>query len=408
MRKMVSYLVYLLLTIFLILPSTSLAKGKLAVMDLKAKHGVKESLAEGLSVVVRDAIQGFGDYEVLSKEDVEVIAERTAIRQALGCDDTKCLINIGRSLGTKFMVAGAISKFGETYNISLRLIDTMGKDPGVKQRVNRSCECREDELISSVTLVAGLLMGKDEAVQPSQPRKTEGKSEKTFTNSIGMRFVLIPTGTFMMGSPPDEQDRWGKEIQHKVTLTKPFYLQTTEVTQRQWVKVMGDNPSHHVKCGMNCPVEMVLWQDSQNFISRLNHLEGTDKYRLPTEAEWEYSCRSGSSTRFYFGASERDLRKYAWFKSNSSNRPHEVGQKKPNSWGLYDTHGNVWEWCQDWYGRYPQGHITDPEGFPSGTKRVMRGGSYQETARNVRSALRIGMPDTEPAANVGFRVARDP
>ena len=128
----------------------TVVKEKLAVMDLKAKYGVKESLAEGLSVVIRDTIQGFGNYEVISKEDVEAVAERTAIRQSLGCDDTKCLINIGRSLGTRFMVAGAISKFGDTYNVSLRLIDTKGKEAGVKKRINRNCDCAEDELIEMV------------------------------------------------------------------------------------------------------------------------------------------------------------------------------------------------------------------------------------------------------------------
>jgi hypothetical protein len=139
-------------------PRGSVVKEKLAVMDLKAKHAVKVSLVEGLSVVVRDAIQVHGDYEVLNKDDVEVIAKRTAIRQSLGCDDTKCLIDIGRSLGTKFMVAGAISKFGDSYNISLRLIDTVGENAGVKERVNRDCECAEDELIEAARVAANLLL----------------------------------------------------------------------------------------------------------------------------------------------------------------------------------------------------------------------------------------------------------
>ncbi len=131
---------------------------QLAVMDLKAKYGVDTELAEGLSVVVRDTIQAFGRHEVLSKDDVEIIAKRTAIRQILGCDDTKCLIDIGRSLGTEFMVAGALSKFGDTYNVSLRLIDTVGDDAGVKKRVNRSCRCTEDELIEAARAVASLLI----------------------------------------------------------------------------------------------------------------------------------------------------------------------------------------------------------------------------------------------------------
>jgi hypothetical protein len=156
-------LCFCLASIFLLssfyFPSASLAVEKLAVMDLKAKYGVEQGLAEGLSVVIRNTIHSFGGYEVLSKEDVEVIAERTAIRQKVGCDDTECLINIGKSLGTKFMVAGAVSKFGNTYNVSLRLIETIGKNPGVRKRASKNCKCAEDELIGISATLAAILMG---------------------------------------------------------------------------------------------------------------------------------------------------------------------------------------------------------------------------------------------------------
>jgi hypothetical protein len=167
-------------------PPVSGLKEKLAVMDLKAKHGVKESLAEGLSVVIRDAIQNSEDYEVLSKDDVEVVAKRTAILQSLGCDDTQCLIDIGRSLGTKFMVAGAISKFGDTYNLSLRLINTMGKDAGVKKRVSKTCKCAEDELIGTSVRVAALLMGET----GTQSASSSTKKYTTPKRAIGPPFHL--------------------------------------------------------------------------------------------------------------------------------------------------------------------------------------------------------------------------
>jgi hypothetical protein len=159
MRKFCFCLVSVFLIFSFYFPSASLAVEKLAVMDLEAKYGVEKGLAEGLSVVIRDTIQNFGDYEVISKRDVEAVAERTAIRQKLGCDDIECLINIGKALGTKFMVAGAISKFGNTYNVSLRLIETIGKDPGVRKRVSKNCKCAEDELISTSVTVAAILMG---------------------------------------------------------------------------------------------------------------------------------------------------------------------------------------------------------------------------------------------------------
>lgn len=231
---------------------------------------------------------------------------------------------------------------------------------------------------------------------------------ETFTNSLGMNFVLIPAGTFMMGSPSDELGRRKDELQHKVTITKSFYLQSTEVTQRQWREIMGSNPSRFKDCGDNCPVEQVSWDDAQEFIVKLNEREGTDKYRVPTEAEWEYACRAGSTTKFCFGDDETKLSAHAWYYDNSGPRFHPVGQKKPNAWGLYDVHGNVREWCQDRYGFYPSSPVTDPTGPSSGTfRRVFRGGSWGGYAGLCRSALRRWGDPGGPAYDLGFRVARD-
>ena len=239
--------------------------------------------------------------------------------------------------------------------------------------------------------------------------------EKFFTNSIGMKFVYIPPGTFMMGSaisPSDAVKRYGGEEkwykneypQHKVAISKPFYMQATEVTQAQWREIMGNNPSSFK--GDDHPVEEVSWNDVKDFIRRLNQKEGTNKYHLPTEAQWEYGCRAGSKTRFFFGNSATSLGQYAWYSKNSGSKIHPVGGKKPNTWGLYDMHGNVWEWCQDWYGDYPTGHVTAPKGPSSGKYRVLRGGYWNNGARNCRSAVR-GRGGTGDCDYVGFRVARD-
>ncbi len=238
-------------------------------------------------------------------------------------------------------------------------------------------------------------------------------SGKTFTNSIGMTFVQIPAGTFMMGSPSSESGRDNDENQHRVTLTQPFYLQTTEVTQGQWKAIMGSNPSYFDSCGNDCPVEQVSWNDCQEFIRKLNQREGNGTYRLPTEAEWEYACRAGTTTPFntgnclsaneanydgnypYMGCSRGQYRK----------KTVSVGSFSPNAWGLYDMHGNVWEWCQDWKGDYPGGSVTDPEGPSSGQYPVIRGGSWSHNAGNCRSADRnISTPDYRSRFN-GFRVA---
>jgi formylglycine-generating enzyme required for sulfatase activity len=230
-----------------------------------------------------------------------------------------------------------------------------------------------------------------------RPSPSTENSSKRITNSIGMEFVLIPAGSFLMGSPSNEPGRENDETQHQVTIGKAFYLQTTEVTQRQWKSIMGNNPSYFSNCGDDCPVEQVSWNDAQEFIRKLNQKEGSNKYRLPTEAEWEYGARAGTTTPFYTGnCISTDQANYDGSNKLSGCSKGEYRQKTvrvksfdPNAFGLYDMDGNVWEWCQDRYGDYPSGLVTDPPGPASGQFRVLRGGSYGEGARRLRSAFRL-------------------
>jgi len=224
-------------------------------------------------------------------------------------------------------------------------------------------------------------------------------------NSIGMEFVYIKPGWFKMGSPPFESGRDADELRHKVKLTQGFYMQATEVTQGQWKAVMGTNPSAFPDCGDDCPVENVTWDDVQRFIRRLNELEGAD-YRLPTEAEWEYTARAGSSSRFCFGDDNADLGEFAWYRGNADSRTHPVRKTKPNAWGVYDLHGNVLEWCQDWYGHYPARLVDDPVGPADGIHRVVRGGSWYDDAHDLRSANRGFEPPEYSFLNAGFRLIR--
>ena len=233
-----------------------------------------------------------------------------------------------------------------------------------------------------------------------------------FTNEIGMNFVLIPAGIFMMGSPLNEKGRNSDEIQHEVTITRSFYLQTTEVTQGQWQAVMGYNPSQFSSCGEMCPVEKVSWHDVQRFIKRLNEKEGQNRYRLPTEAEWEYAARAGSTTPFPNGqitvtgcGFDANMNQLGWYCGNSGFKSHPVAQKQPNRWGLFDMHGNVWEWCQDWYGDYPNEHVTDPGGPKNGWLRVNRGGSLNDFSMFGRSANRLRYMPFPKANDLGFRIA---
>lgn len=231
--------------------------------------------------------------------------------------------------------------------------------------------------------------------------------------SLESPFVYIAPGTFPMGSPEYETGRSDDEIMHEVTLTKGFYMLKTPVTQRQWQAVMGNNPSSFMAGGDNCPVENVSWNECQEFIKRLN--AGEDGiYRLPTEAEWEYACRAGSSTPLCNGEiSELNcthdpiLNEVGWYCGNSSRKSRPVAQKNPNAWGLYDMHGNVSEWCQDWYGEYGSNSQTDPCGPKSASGKVVRGGSWLSNAKNCRSASRFNWLPDAGIEFIGFRLVKE-
>ncbi|MCY2930141.1 MAG: formylglycine-generating enzyme family protein [Planctomycetota bacterium] len=224
---------------------------------------------------------------------------------------------------------------------------------------------------------------------------------------VAMRLVLIPAGNFVMGSPGTEDDRLPNEgPQRVVTIIKPFYMGVfDEVTQDQYQTVMGNNPSAF-KDAKN-PVEQVSWNDAVEFDKKLSAKTGK-KVRLPTEAQWEYACRAGTKTRFGFGDKDADLGNYAWSSANSGGRTHPVGQKKPNAWGLYDMHGNVWEWCSDWFAdSYANAGTRDTQGVASGTLRVLRGGSWYGNPLFCRSARRNGNSPGSRHGSYGFRVAVD-
>ncbi len=248
------------------------------------------------------------------------------------------------------------------------------------------------------------------AAQLREPVHTHGG---TFTNSLGMSFHLIPAGAFMMGSPEDEPGRSNNETLHSVTLTEHYYMQTTEVTQGQWKAVMGNTPSYFSDCGDDCPVEQVTWNEIQAFIEKLNTL-GEGVYRLPTEAEWEYAARAQTTTPFYTGdclsTDEANYNGKYPLAGCASGENREavvpVGTFAPNTWGLYDMHGNVWEWVQDWYGEYPSEAVTDPHGPSTGTTRVVRGGGWNSGAGLCRSAIRINYDGKIRRNYIGFRLIR--
>jgi formylglycine-generating enzyme required for sulfatase activity len=257
-------------------------------------------------------------------------------------------------------------------------------------------------------------LAKERLVKQQEERRTrQPKRGDVRTNSIGMKLVYIPAGSFMMGSPSNEKDRESDEgPQHHVQISKGFYMGAYEVTQAQWQAVMGSNPSNFK--GNNLPVEKVSWNDAVEFCEKLSHQEGKT-YRLPTEAEWEYACRAGTTTPFYFGQTiSTDQANYDGNYTYGSGRKGiyrqkttAVGSFAPNAFGLYDMHGNVWEWCSDWYGEnyYSSSPGVDPQGPASGSYRVLRGGSWGYSPGHCRSASRgRHTPDLRGGDVGGFRI----
>ena len=264
--------------------------------------------------------------------------------------------------------------------------------------------------ILGIAMVLGLVGALSVIAQEIKPGKGEvvdlGKDVK-------LEMVLIPAGKFMMGSKKNPVDPFSNikvdqpymdELpQHEVTLTKPFYMGKYEVTQEQWFEIMGENPSREK--GRMLPVTNVSWNECHFFIRKLNE-KTNGGYRLPTEGEWEFACRAGTTTAYSFG--DKITPKDANYVGSEIGKPVAIGSYKPNSFGLYDIHGNVWEWCEDWYGDYPAGAVTDPKGPAKGEYRVLRGGSFLNYDSGARSSLRNFDSPSSRSFSFGFRLARTP
>ena len=228
----------------------------------------------------------------------------------------------------------------------------------------------------------------------------ESLSEKNdyTVNGVNFTMIVVPGGTFLMGATSEQHD---EEPVHDVTLSD-YCIGETEVTQELWKAVMGSNPSYFKD--YNLPVETVSWDDCQTFIKKLNSLTGAN-FRLPTEAEWEYAARGGNKSRFTQYAGSSNINDVAWYYANSGSKTHAVKTKQPNELGLYDMSGNVWEWCQDWYGSYSSSSQTNPTGPSSGSNRVRRGGSWNNDAKYCRSGYRFSNNPTYSDFNLGLRLA---
>jgi sulfatase modifying factor 1 len=249
--------------------------------------------------------------------------------------------------------------------------------------------------------------------------KSSVSYDKITIPDLNLVMLPIEPGSFMMGSPSIEKEREDDETQHQVTLTRAFWMSKTEVTQSQYESIMGNNPSNFK--GANNPVEMISWDDANKFCQTLTARErsagplpANEEYRLPTEAEWEYCCRAGTTTVFHYGDSlssnqanfDGDFPYGGASEGIARDKTIAVASFKPNAWGLYDMPGNIYEWCSDWYGNYPSGAQTDPTGPQSGSSRVSRGGSWSNFARSCRSAYRSEITPSNRNRSIGFRLVR--
>lgn len=248
--------------------------------------------------------------------------------------------------------------------------------------------------------LAGLLLAVVTGCPPVAPQAGDTRSFD------GIQFQWCPPGTFLMGSLSREPGSSSDETLHQVTLTKGFWMSTYEITQAQWDAVMEDDPSTFP--GANLPVESMSWFSAKDFVAAMNAKANGDAYRLPTEAEWEYAYRAGTTTRFYWGADkhETQIGNYAWYVGNTNFQTYPVGQKLPNPWGLYDIAGNVAEWCEDWYSEYPAGPVTDPVATSDSDNRVVRGGGWALLPLNQRAATRRNSAGEYWYYDVGLRLVR--
>jgi formylglycine-generating enzyme required for sulfatase activity len=400
----------------------------------KEDRGKAKDIAEALK---RQGFSVWWDRSILPGETFD-----TVIEEAL--DAAKCVIVLWSRTSVSSDWVRTEASEGDRRSILIPVLIDDVKIPLAFRRI-QAADLRDwegklphlgfDNLLKAVAGILGRppavqLGQKTNEVKDIEPEKVHISIEEPEElakpdNRIGMKFTQIPVGEFYMGSEENDNE---KPV-HKVKIKSPFYLGTYPVTQAEWNAVMGDNnkPSHFK--GDDLPVEQVSWDDVQEFIKKLNEKEGTDRYRLPSEAEWEYACRAGTTTRYSFGDDESKLGDYAWYDDNSGSRSpkkgdyfgydeddwsenrwkgktHSVGQKKPNPWGLYDMHGNVWEWVQDeWHSSYDRAP-TDGSAWESGDGafRVFRGGGWFGGAGDCRSAFR---DHHDPRARVfvlGFRL----
>jgi len=362
--------------------------------------GVNQNDAEVLAQILATEVANSGRYAVLPRtSQIQTVMREHEIQRS-GLTEENSIRAIGQALNARYVLAGNVRRLGQANMFTAQILEVENASLLTGHAENYSII---GDGLTKMQALALALTGAE--------------------TSSSSNMVRIPAGTFTMGSPASEQGRVSNETQRRVTISA-FNMSRYEVTQREYQEIMGTNPSRFTG-DLDRPVEWVSWFDAVEYCNRRSQREGltpaytisgsgdnravtwnrsANGYRLPTEAEWEYACRAGTTTAYNTGASISD--NTGWYDANSAGSTQRVGQKQANAWGLYDMHGNVWEWCWDWYGAYPAGAQTDPVGASTGSIRVLRGGSWVSSAGSTRSSYRHFNGPYLRHSSIGFRVVR--
>lgn len=394
---------FILLMILIFIPVSFSAEtnikriGKyVAVFDLETKGDLDKNISHPLSESIRLEVVKAGRYEVIDRGNMDKILGEQKFQMS-GCVSGGCIVEAGQILGVGKIITGSVSLVGRTYYFSLSIINV--ETGRTEKAVEDKCRCEKDELINASKRLVKKLFG--EKVEETEELSINPAVKDPVT---GMEFISVKGGCYAMGDIfGDGQDN--EKPVHKVCVDD-FYIGKYEVTQGQWKSIMGNNPSSFEGCGDNCPVEQVSWNDVQYFIKKLNQKTGK-KYRLPTEAEWEYAARSGGKEEKWAGTNSRfDIKDYAWYADGFGSSTHPVGRKKPNWLGLYDMTGNIDEWVADWYAPYDlNALIKNPSGPKIGKYKVIRGGRCTSGPKHIRTTYRSLNTETGINTTTGFRLA---
>ncbi len=358
---------------FCLLCSLSMNAQRIAVIDFNAGVGISQADVDGISAIFNTYFSPAG-YTLVERSRIDRVIDEQQFQR--GRLTEQQMVKIGQILNISQIVVGDVNIVMNQYNVDVRVLNvqsgTIAAKDGATWTPGSSYRNMMSQLASRLASMIAIEPTPSVPVQPAQPTEPVSKNG-TVISPDGMEMVYVEGPGGIMG-------------------VKSFYIGKYEVTQAQWKAVMGTNPSHF--SGENNPVEQVSWNDCQEFIKKLNALTGRT-YRLPTSAEWEYAARSGKARDTYEYAGSNNLDEVAWYKSNSGDRTHQVGTKKPNSLGIYDMTGNVWEWCEDWYDS-------------SQSYRVARGGSWYLSASSCRVSYRSNSSPGFRHSNLGFRVVLVP